>query len=180
MRIRLELLQLQLQLQAYLLPAQDRLLPERHWPESLAPLSAFSFGARRARLCSGGLETRRRPLHQPFRIGDGTTVLTLANLAGRIEGFDLELVEFAFHAEERGFRGNSGVVERGRQMLDVDRHSDRKLAGLEQRPHSAGASRLHQGDHARRRKDLRKNFLRGNAKCTGQAVRMKLDDVSHC
>jgi hypothetical protein len=41
----------------------------------LAPLSAFSSDARRTRLCSGGLETRLRPLHQPFRIGDGATVL---------------------------------------------------------------------------------------------------------
>lgn len=93
------------------------------------PLSAFSFGTRRARSCSGGLETCLRSLHQPFRIGDGATVLTLANLAARIEGFDPELEEFAFHAEERGFRGNLGVVGRGRQMLDVDCYSDRSWPG---------------------------------------------------
>jgi len=40
-------------------------------------------------------------------------VLTFANLATGIKGFDLELVEYAFDAEERGSGGNLGVVGRG-------------------------------------------------------------------
>src|SRR5713101_7745531 len=115
--------------------------------------------SRRAGFCPGGLETRLRPLHQSFRVNDGAGVLTLANFAARIEGFDLELVEFAFHAEERGSGGNPGVVGRGCQMLDVDRYSHRKLARLEQRLQGARASRLHQGDHARGGKNLRENIL---------------------
>ena len=38
-------------------------------------------------------------------------MLTFANFATRIEGFDLELVEFASHAEERGLGGSLGVAQ---------------------------------------------------------------------
>jgi len=54
-------------------------------------------------------------------------VLTFANLAARVEGLNLKLEKFAFHAEERGLGRNLGVVWRGRNMLDVDRYSYRKL-----------------------------------------------------
>jgi len=53
---------------------------------------------------------RLRPLHQSFHTNDGAGVLTFANFATRIEGPDLEPVEFAFHAEERGLGGNLGVI----------------------------------------------------------------------
>jgi hypothetical protein len=98
---------------------------------------------------------------------DGAGVVAFANFATRIESFSLELVEFAFHAEERGLGGNLAVVGCGRKMLDVARYSDGKLAGLEERLQNARASRLHQGDHARSGKHLRKNILFGNAKRTG-------------
>jgi len=52
--------------------------------------------SRRAQLWPGGLESRLRPLHQSFRINDGAGVLTSANFATRIEGFDLELVRVCF------------------------------------------------------------------------------------
>jgi hypothetical protein len=56
----------------------------------------------RGRFRPGGLETLLRPLHESIRIDNDATVLTFANLPARIEGVDLELVEFAFHAEKGG------------------------------------------------------------------------------
>ena len=49
-------------------------------------------------------------------LNDGAGVLTFTNFATRIEGFDLDLAEFAFHAEERGLGGYLGVIGRGCKM----------------------------------------------------------------